>query len=493
MLNSYRFIFLLIIAFILINFNALNSYFSQDDFFHLRQVLGKSIHEIPNFFLPWNDLGYAFYRPLSREVFGFLSYNLFGLNPLIFHLLNALVIFLIGVNLFKFVGLLTKNRYAQNLSIMFYTLSNVHNIELFYLSSIQTLLAALFVLLSINNFYFYIEKKRKVNFWYSILFFILGILSHESAIVIIPLIGLIRIFKRPVFNLHLFKKTFFDLIPFLTLFFLRLIIYFFSVQLPKEEVYNPSFSPRSILNTLIWYILWTFGLSEILVDFMTLTLNFNPDFFRFHSNYAIVVFPSTMLIVFILSFFVFIARKAIVRNSGFIYILAAYSISLLPFVFFPKHKFVYYLSLPTVFLSALLATLTILIPNKFLSKAGLLILLVCLTLISVNTSLLNEKTYWAAKRAKAAKTIITDTLMKYPKPAKGAVFLVNNNSNYPNISKEWGSSSKQAFYILSGSDAFQLFYRDPTIKVIYEDMSSKEDILGLNSDKVYIINPYFPF
>lgn len=484
---------LLITLFLLINWTAINSYFSQDDFFHLRQILDKSIWEVPKFFLPSNDLGYAFYRPLSREFFGFITYNLFSLNALIFHLINVMVIFLIGVSLFRLVGLLTKSKLAQYISVIIYGLSAVHNIELFYLSSIQTLFAALFVLLSIIKFYEYCESDQRQSYYYSILFFALGLLSHESAVVVLPLIGLLRIFKKNNINFYAIKVIVSNLKPFLILFSFRILIYFFTIRLPKEEVYRPSFYLSNILNTLSWYILWTLGLPEILVDFMTLTLNFNPNFFRFYSDYASIVFPSFILLVLAIVTIILLERKTILRNRILFLLLAAFLISLTPFVFFPRHKFIYYLSLPTVFLSALLGSLFAFIQNKNLFRVGLTAFLISFALIAISTVLLNEKTYWAAKRAKAAKYIISDTLKKYPNPSPNTAFLIKNDPFYPNISKEWGSSSRQAFYILSGSDAFQLIYKDPTIKVFYEDINDQMNILGVSSERVHVVNAKFPY
>ena len=111
--------------------------------------------------------------------------------------------------------------------------------------------------------------------------------------------------------------------------------------------------------------------------------------------------------------------------------------------------------------------------------------------ISFQTKEINKITYWAAKRAEAAKFIINTTKEKFPKVIEGQIFYIKNDPNYPVISKEWGSSSKQAFYILSGSDAFKLLYNDPKIKVYFEDMDNREGKLKL--DQVNILQPKFPY
>ena len=110
-------------------------------------------------------------------------------------------------------------------------------------------------------------------------------------------------------------------------------------------------------------------------------------------------------------------------------------------------------------------------------------------LISDNTLQINKITYWAAKRAKSAAFILKDMKNKYPDLEKGSNIYVTDDPNYPFISKEWGTSSKQAFTILSGSDAFKLLYKDSTIKTYYESLVKPPQ--GL--DKLTIYEARFPY
>ncbi|EKD90378.1 MAG: hypothetical protein ACD_31C00005G0004 [uncultured bacterium] len=482
---------LLTIILLLINWQAVNSYFSQDDFFHLRQVLDKNFFDLPKFFLPWNDLGYAFYRPLSREVLGFFMYNLFGLNPFPYHLLNMTVILLIGMLLYRLVGLWVENKFVQLIAVMFYILSAVHNVELYYLSSIQTLLASMFSLVSLINYSKYLMNGERRNYFISVVFFLFGLFSHESAVVTLAIIALFRVFFEKELNLGISVKVFNDLKWFLGVALFRVIIYLFITQLPREAVYAPSFLLKNILNTTSWYVLWVIGLPEMLVDFMTLTLSFNPNFFKWYPNYAYFAFPA--LSVFILAFIYFaITSKKVFLSKNLILFVLAFFVSLLPYIFFPMHKFIYYLSLPSVFFSAALG---ILIGSNFRdNKKERLILFISFlsfTIVSFNTALINKDTYWASKRAKAAQVLVSKTKKEYPSPPKNSVFFIKNDPNYPEISEEWGSSSKQAFYILSGSDAFQLIYKDPSINVLYEDVDN--NVKGVEYGSYYTLNATFPY
>src|SRR2546430_2497533 len=98
---------LFIILFISLNFRALTSYFSQDDFFHLNEISEKRYLDIPTFFI-FRQTSFGFYRPLSRETFNLLMLKTFGLNPLPFHLVNlglilsiSFLVFLISKRIFN--------------------------------------------------------------------------------------------------------------------------------------------------------------------------------------------------------------------------------------------------------------------------------------------------------------------------------------------------------------------------------------------------------
>src|SRR3990167_10367730 len=107
--------------------DSLFSYFSQDDFFHLRTIMDKSLSSIPSFFIS-EQKEYAFYRPLSRETYNLLMYRLFGLNSLIFHLVNFTLIILNGWLLFKFCNLLINQLVITPILFALSLLSVVPNI-----------------------------------------------------------------------------------------------------------------------------------------------------------------------------------------------------------------------------------------------------------------------------------------------------------------------------------------------------------------------------
>lgn len=452
---------------ILLFHSALSSYFSQDDFFHLRTIMDKNFNNIPSFFVTWQE-EQTFYRPLSREFFNLLMYKTFGLNPLPFHIFNYFLIISNTILCFFLVKKLFNDKILGIFSALLYNLNAIHSIELYYLASVQTLFVTFFLLLSI---YFYISfciDKILKKYFLSILFYILALFSHETAIVLSGILFLITIF----FNKNELKSI--KIFYYLTPFFLITIFYLFNTSLfnnlPSQKVYLPVFSIKSIINTLSWYILWSFGLSEIIIDFIGPKFQINPNLLKWYSDYLQIVISLLVVLVLSLIFFIYFYRKELFNSIYFLLMVVFfYIISLLPFLFFPQHKATYYISFSAIWFSIFIAIiLNIAWRYQKISKFLVMLWIFLFAVISFQTDKLNKLTYWAAKRSVAAKYLIDDIKNKYPKVPKDAVFYIKNDLNYPIITKEWGSSSQQAFYILSGADAFKLLYNNSTINVYYE-------------------------
>lgn len=484
-------LFISIISLIFIYYfrEPISSYFSQDDFFHLKVVMSKDFKDIPEIITSIKN-EYAFYRPLSREVFNLIMYKLFGLNSLAFHLVNVILVLINGYLGYKLIKCFSGNVGLIFFAAIIYLFSAVHSIEFYYLASVQTLLSSGFMLLSLLMYINFFRQNRKDDLIYSVIFFAFALLSHESSLVLFPIILLYCFIFR--------KKSFLSipsLLPFLLLLLLRLGIFLQSMGLDKQQVYQPSFQIGSLLNTLSWFILWSFGLPEILPDFMTLRLKFSPAFFEFYPTYAITVFGSFLIIIFLLILFIyiFIKNKSQIRNRAtriMLFSAGSFFVSLSPFLFFPQHKFVYYLTFPLIFFVIGLATLlSEVYRNRVSFKLSILIFLFLYVLISYETIKLNKLTYWASKRANAALAIITDFKNKYPSLPKGINVFIRDDQDYPFIASTWGTSSKQAYYILSGSDAFKLIYNDPDLNVYYEAID--KDILTKPGDLFY--KPRFPY
>lgn len=467
--------------------DPITSYFSQDDFFHLRQVMDKQISDIPSLFSPYNDLGYAFYRPISREIYYFIMFNLFNLNPLPYHLVNFFLIFINSYLLFKFV--MVFDNHKKNMEIgayiasFLYLVNSVHSIELYYLASVQTLFATTFILLGLVNF-----LKNKL---FSVIFFILAICSHEFAVVFIPLLLLIEFLTYKNISLFILKRIFFNLLPFLIILLLRSVVFFIQSGLPQQDVYRAIFSLKSIFNTLGWYILWSFSVPEILVDFVGPKFALNQNFIKWYKDYTFLNLP--LLLFIIVSLFIFAIRsRNLLMDRKFLFYPLSFIVSIGPSLFFPHHKFVYYLSLPLVWFSITIGQILgySWFGTKF-SRPIIILVIISFIILSYQTTQLNKITHWSAKRASAAKVFLDNIKKNNPNPKKESIFYIKDDPNYPFISSEWGSSSKQAFYILSGSDALQLLYNDSSIKAYYQSVGDLPS--DLKNKEIISITAEFPY
>lgn len=456
MVKIILFLIGLSVLLVFLNFGALNSYFSQDDFFHLRVIQQKDFSDIPSFFLS-KQKEYGFYRPLPRETYNLLMYKAFGLNPLPFHVFNYLLIVSLMVLVFLVINRFCNDIYIGMIASLIFSISSIHSVELYYLSSVQALLATNFMLLSI---YAFLSSKKVLP----IIFFVLGLLSHEGAIMLVVLIAGLLIFEQLNLKTKLLK-----VVPYLFITTVYVLLAKVSFSLPSEQVYSPVFSLKPILNTLGWYIGWSFNLPEFLVDFVGSGLKLNPNFIKWYPIYFKVIVISLFFMVISLLILLYKGRRKL-KNKAFIFFTLAFVITIAPFLFFPQHKFIYYLSFAYPwFCGGLAYTLSMVTGKIRLASIIFIFSFLTASLFTINQY---KTTYWAAKRAEAAKVIVASVKQKYPIIGKGTIFYIDNDPNYPDIAKSWGGSSKQAFYILSGSDAFKLIYNDPSLKVYFQDIES---------------------
>ncbi len=493
LISTEKIFFLLIILLMFfILRDSIFSYFSQDDFFHLRSIMYKNLNDIPFFFFSLQK-EYAFFRPLSRETFNLVMYKSFGLNPLPFHLVNYFLIACNVLLVFILARIISKNSVFSYLSAVIYAANTIHSVELYYLASVQTLLAAYFLIVSIIFYVKFLTNHNLKKYLLSITFFILALFSHEMSLVLPGIIMLLEFFQiREKFSLKVLKSFTLRLLPFAAIGLLYLSFTSLFAHLPSEQVYQPIFSPKSILNSLFWYTIWSFGLSEIFIDFIGPHLAINPNLLKWYGSYLKFVLPLSGCILLIVLGVVFRFKKELIKSRIILFSLSSYVVALSPFLLFPQHKSTFYLSFSMIWFSCFLAYPLFFLWNfKKFGRVLAILVIAAFILVSYQTTQLNKLTYWAAKRAAAAKYLISDFKENYPMLSKGSIIYIKNDSTYPVIAKEWGTSSKQAFYILSGSDAFKLFYNDPKIQVFFEGINELPK--DTDQTKVIFYTASFPY
>jgi hypothetical protein len=443
----FFFIFLAVLA---IYFPVFSLYFTQDDFFVLKMGTAKSVSDFLNFFSFHNSYNYAFYRPFTTQVYAFVMKSLFNLQPLSFHLVSF-IFFLANIFLvFKILEKLLKKKSLSFLVAFFYGINASNLGSLAYISNFQEIGMAFFLFLS---FWLYLEDKKIAP-----LFFVFSLLSKENALVF-PLILIVYEF---LLGQRGWRKT----LPF----WLVLIVYGLlrlGAGLPDVSVYQPVFTPIKIFNSYFWYLLWGIGLPEMLIDFVGPGLKIDPRLIIYYRQEIQIIFSASLVFALLLAGSILRSSKK--DKSQEVFFLLWFMVGLLPVIFWPWHKFAYYLTFP---LLGLVGFLVLLLKNlpKVLIGVGIFLLLV----VSLTTIHLSWRTYWVITRAKIAENLVNDLKAKYPQLPQGATLYFENDPEYPLI-LGFGNSSTQAYYTLSGENGPQVIYNDLSLKVYYQDFGKPSE------------------
>lgn len=238
----------------IVYFNTLNNNFVYDDETIIVNNAGNlSLKNIPGYFTNQGEYRYVFgalYRPLIMTSFA-LDKTFFGLKPggfhftnIIFHAVSSMFLFLLLLLLF---GKYENGILASLLSSLIFTVHPVHTEAVSFISSRTDLLATMFFLVSFYCFLifrgfslpeFQKEKSKdkkhiqqpkshvKKYFIYSLLFYLLGLLSKEM-IITLPLIFLLF---DLVVSREKIKTIYRDYISFLGVGLLYIIIRYFAVK-----------------------------------------------------------------------------------------------------------------------------------------------------------------------------------------------------------------------------------------------------------------------
>lgn len=438
-----KILFLIFVIVLLLYYPVLGTYFTGDDFFHFKVSI---FHEGKIFF----------FRPIFREFLYYTFYNLFGLNQLPFRILQ-ISLHLANIYLvYKIISRIFLNKVAGLFAAFFFGVTAANVGALYYLAGgIQTQGAAFFIFLTVLLFW---EEKTLL----SLFTFVLALMSHELAIgTPLILVGISLLEKKKLL------KT----LPYFIASSGLIYINLYGIGLPKgESAYDLSFNLKTTLNTLMWYFGWSLGVPEMLVDFVQPGFTLNPNLTQFWGGYFQIIFPALFVLLFTLSLSIIKSRKF---TNKLLFLGGWFLVMLLPVLFLPVHKKTLYLQPGLLGISGIIGYLVFGLYRRY--KALSFLFIISLIVLSITSIKLGEKTYWAIQRGKISRTLISEILQKQPYLPLGSTIYIKNDSGYPFISKEWGNTSTQAFLALSGSDALQLVYKDPLLKVYYQDREKHPD------------------
>lgn len=388
-------------------FRSLFNFFTNDDFFLLKISQAHSLKDFFNFFnLVKGPDGLGMYRPLSTQVYYYLGRTLSGLNPISYRLLAFAGFFLLIYLVYLLARRISRSEKIALTTSLLYTTSATHFAHLYYSATFQELALGIFFLASILVFISYLEKKRWRHLGYSFLFFVLALMSKETAVILPFVLAGIYLFKisrgeikLPVRKFLISMSPYFLILTFY--FYMRFAHYGFATG----DSYLWNFSPLKALNTVGWYGLWSLNIPEMLVDFVGPGLKFNPNLFTMWSKEIVPIFilfgfEAVILIIITIKNFskLLSSRKS---RHFLLFLIFWFLAALLPVVFLPIHKFTYYLTLPLFAVAFFISDLLF----KYESKHVYFLFVLIWLLLSVKTLNLTVRTHWITAGAKISRSV----------------------------------------------------------------------------------------
>lgn len=400
---------IIFLSFILF-FRSFSTFYTNDDFYHFVVSRAYNTKDFLNFFnLLTPATGFPNYRPLTIQVPYFLDWKLFNLNPLPLRILSFVIFSGVIALVYKLTKMLTKNVRLSLLATFLYATSASHFGHLYIAAPAETGFT-LFALLSTIFFIKYLFKGSIKNYLFSVVCFVLGLLSKENA-VIIPALLLLVYFYLQVQNKKKFqlKRILLLFTPYALLLVGYLYLRLFHYGLAAGDSYVWNFSPLKAINTLFWYGVWSLNLPEMLVDFVGPGLSLNPNLMRYYSKETIPIFilfgAQVLLLVYcLMNTLLKKGSRLITKHCSLItFCLVWFVLSLVPVLFLPLHKFTFYLTLPLVgFVMLISYFLTLPAVSKKVA-----IVFVCAWLTgSVLTLRLTRQTNWITRGAQTAENVL---------------------------------------------------------------------------------------
>lgn len=431
---------------------SFTNFFFGDDWFHLSVIQINSVKEFFNFFsLTQNAQTAGSFRPLATQVYFFIFYHLFGLNPLSYHLFNFLV-FAANLYLINKLAIIWLDKKTAPWAIFLYAISATNFVKMYFLSAFQETLMVFFILLSII---FFLREKNVRNQILSLAFFILSLLCKETAMVLPAILLGYQVIYR--------KWNFIKIFPYLIILGVYLYVRFKLFGKVQGESYIWDFSPKKIANTFFWYVNWSFGAPEFMVDYVSSSLRVVPKFFSdfYGWAYPLLVLMSATIITAV----GLVLKQARKLNRNTLFFIFGFIVSIAPLLFLPWHKFTIELTLPMVFFCLLLAQL--LRGDKSILKYLFIVAFITLNLTS---NFLSFSHHYSVSRAKVAKRVFDYITYNYPEKPAGKYIEFINNPDF-NIKNEPVGESKEISYAISNSDLFKVLYHDLSYSVYFQDIA----------------------
>jgi len=337
---------------------AFSTYFFNDDFFFLKISQVVDLSDFLHFFSPIRQYSY---KPVGTELFYFLI-HLFKHNLFFSHLIVFLIYFLGLFYLYKILMLLFKKSSLAYLTTFFYGISFIHVFQLYYFGTFQEV--AVFSFLTIAFYKFLLKKKA-----FSLLFFLLALLSKETAILFCPFLisyVLIKNFRK-ILNLQkkkqidLMKKKLMQILkvvlPYLFFSLLGILLYQYSLKYVTQlDNYEIIFNPKLALNNGLWYFFWSLGAPNFTsLYFVSLFKPPIADFWKMFKNFPEIKAYYILLIIYYSLFLFTILIYLLKHKKQFfpllkikMFLFISFFVFLGPILFF-EHRWMVRLMTPLIF------------------------------------------------------------------------------------------------------------------------------------------------
>jgi len=306
--------------------NTLSQGFVWDDHYLIEENPHlQSPREIAHFFtkdfwqnssVPFNS---GFYRPLTLLSF-FVNHHLWQGQPFGFHLFNVLLHGINGVFVFLLFVRLSKETRLSFLGALIFLIHPVQTEAVAYIADVNDLLATCFLLFTFHYYLNYAKSSRVRDIVWSLIFFVLSLLSKESAMAGWGLLLLLEWFFISKFN----KKDFTRRIPALGLYFLLLLVYI-AVRILILGKMN---AVTTLENVRYVSVLPSFGLwSHLLTTAKIISLYLKLCFFPWDLSISYVVLPAVTLF----SPYAFAAAVAVLSSLALIFLCTKENVRWLSF------------------------------------------------------------------------------------------------------------------------------------------------------------------
>ncbi len=438
----------------------LQNFFWQDDWYFLHLARIDSPWQVLQFFSPVvNEVSTPMYRPLTSQFFFWIMYSVFGLRSFFWYGVSLFLTGSLFVAVWKYLEALGLSWRARMVSQIVFAFSVTHFYRISYLSAVQEIVMALFVVLALW------ASLRKVFSWKAwALFFFLALLSKETAVVFAPLLTLQMLYRRE----WRWKEWLASV--FMTLAYLCLRFGVYGVDRVGGEHYSWVFSPFAIIHTGIWYLVWSLGLPELTIHYVGSGFRLLPHFWTDFPQYSvpiIVLFLLTVGAFSLLGLWQFAKRwrektwwESLLFSGGFLVV------ALLPVLFLPEHKYPLGQTLGLLGLGMFLGNLLEKLTPRLIFAA--LSIYVVFNVVSVAFA---YERHYSMTRSRISERVYNAIQEKKDWPEPFGIYFVNEERI---TNAHWGSSKQIDQAINSEHFAPVVFGRSVPLR--FEDTTQRADL-----------------